>query len=173
MQDITIFTATTDIKPELSKIYVHEIGSQGIKYAVTTDSFRLVRVKLPDILQEYMPVGYYQVKAWKEIVKAYNKKNKDIKVIMDTIAGQKVLQDQYKDYYYPEYTQIIPTDDELESFNDQYTFNKDYLLDFITLIHGDKFGNVSLKDIKQSKSRKMIIYKTEDITILLMASITR
>ena len=46
MKDITSFCDKTEIKPEISLVYVH--SSNGNKYAVATDGFRLIEWKIED-----------------------------------------------------------------------------------------------------------------------------
>jgi hypothetical protein len=166
MQDITTFVSKSTIKPELSMVYVHELN--GSKYAVATDSYRLAQYKLPDFLQEHMQTGYYQPQAWKDLCKAYNKKNKDLRAIESILIQQDALQSQYNEYNYPEYQNIIPTEATiLRDFNPNTDFNRDYFIDFINLINVDKYKAISFNDIKQNE-RGLTYYANEDIKLLLM-----
>lgn len=165
MQKITKYLSKSQIKPELSLVYVHEID--GLKYAVATDSFRLVQELIPDILQDAIQYGYYQPKAWDEIVKAYNKKIPDIRTIDNTVQGQQAIQMQYSTYNYPEYQRIIPTDADLTSYSPEKPLNMQYFKDFLDMITLDKYGHFNFSDIKQGKTG-MLYYKTETLKVLLM-----
>jgi len=166
MKNITTFLSKNSFKPELGIVYVHEI--EGVKYAVATDSFRLVEEKLPILLQEKMPCGYYQAKAYAEIVKEWNKSKQDIIAIVDTIQAQTAIQERYKDYNYPEYRQIIPLQAELVAFDSLQSFNVDYFKDFLSLMDC-KNKHFSFENIKSEKNGRMIVYRNDDITLVLMA----
>ena len=61
MKDITSFCDKTEIKPEISLVYVH--SSNGNKYAVATDAFRLIEWKIEDdFLKEVITDGFYNAK---------------------------------------------------------------------------------------------------------------
>jgi DNA polymerase III sliding clamp (beta) subunit (PCNA family) len=168
MQQIQKYCSKSDIKPELALVYVHEDPTDGTKYAVATDSFRLARERLPDLLQEHMPTGYYQPKAYKEIVQAYNKSKRNIKTIVDTIISQTALQSQYSSYTYPDYTRVIPDTNTLAPFSGTLTLHQSYFLEFIELIPTSRFEALDFTDIKQ-KDSTMLVYTNETLTLLLMS----
>jgi hypothetical protein len=167
MQKLTNFLSKSNIKPEISMVYVHEID--GLKYAVATDSFRLIQERLPDILQDIVSYGYYQPKAWTEIVKATNKKIPDIGTILDTVAGQEALQMRYSGYNYPNYQAIIPKEEALLPFDPAHTYNMDYLKDFLDIITLDKYNSFSFSYLKMGTNKGMLYYKTDTTLVLLMA----
>lgn len=166
MKNITTFTNKDSIKPELQMVYVHEIN--GTKYAVATDSFRLAQYKLPEFMQEHMQAGYYQPKAFKELCKAHNKKNPDLRAIESILIQQEALQSQYTGYNYPTYEHIMPTEETLiKDFDSSTRFNIDYFMDFLNLMQVDRFNSISFNDIKQTDSG-MTFYVNKDIKLLLM-----
>jgi hypothetical protein len=159
MKDITPFLSTSNIKPELAHIYVHD----GI--AVATDSYRLAEIKLDDFCKENIPNGYYEKKKWQAMCKAYNKKTKDITAFMHAIIeNNAVMQEKSKDYNYPDYKQIIPQENTLTPFTNDMKFNKVFLSDFMELMQHPLHVDFSL--IKTNN--KMIMYQDNTITLLLM-----
>lgn len=167
MKNISKFTTKSLIKPELTKIYVYD--SQENRIAVATDSFRLAEVVLPDDIKDLVLPGYYEPKAWDIIVKAYNKTKPDFALISQTVQIQMSLQDNYKTLNYPNYRMIIPADDQLKYFDATgMKLNKRYFSDFLELIIDPIYENFAFSDIKMDEKGKMLVYKKQNITLLLM-----
>lgn len=163
MKNITTFCAKSDIKPLFNKVYVYEEGED--KFAVATDSFRLVDWKIEDeFLKEYIVPGYYNSKNWIEMCRAYNKKNKDLITFANSIKSNTVINEKF-DETFPDYKKLIPT--ETVDFNGTLSVNKDYFYDFVDLMYIDKFNALNFNEIKQND--KMLFYESKDIRIILMA----
>ena len=161
MKDITNFCANHEIKPELSMVYVHK--KDGNTYAVATDTFRLIEIKLDEFLNGNIEDGYYSKENWKKMCKAYNKKNQDLQKFSETMKANKAVYGE-KDWKYPDYKNIIPA--ETVAFK-PVKVNREYFIDFISMIT-DNFGNVDLDDIKMVSKNNMLYYVSEDIKLLLM-----
>ena len=87
MNDITSFCSNSYIKPILTKVLVHQ--KDGKKYAVATDSFRLIEWEITDdFLFESIKCGYYNIIEWKTMCKAYNKKKKDLKTFYSVLKDK-------------------------------------------------------------------------------------
>ena len=95
--------------------------------------------------------------------KAYNKKNQDLKTFADTIKANNAVMNS-KDWSFPEYQKIIPTTP--GEFNSLVKMNKEYFIDFLELMPDLKFQELNFSQIKIDG--KMIIYKDETLTLLLM-----
>lgn len=169
MQDITKFTAKDKIKPELSMVYVHK--KDGNKYAVATDAFRLVEIKLDDFLNEMIELGYYSVDNWKKMCKSYNKKNRDLQTFSNLMKANNAIFGD-KDWNYPEYSNIFPKEDELVIWKSVKTgnlFNKKYFIEFIEMIPEKSFGTLDFNNILLKQEKEMLYYKSDNIKLLLMA----
>ncbi len=163
MKDITTYCAKSDIKPVLTKVYVHTKNDE--KFAVATDAFRLIEWKITDdFLIEYIHDGFYDAKKWKEMCKAYNKKSKDLVTFANTIKENAVVNENFKEDF-PNYEQLIPG--KTKSFDGTMVFNLQYLKEFLDLIPLNKFQSVDFLFIKQTD--RMIIYKDDNIVNILMA----
>jgi DNA polymerase III sliding clamp (beta) subunit (PCNA family) len=164
MKDITSFCATTDIKPSLTKVFVKE--ENGIKIAVATDAFRLIKWEInDDFLKEVIPVGFYNRKIWKDLCSAYNKKKRDLSLFSELIKMNEVLNKDFNEQY-PDFESIIPS--ETDNFRIDCVVNADYFKDFIDLIPKDLSKKLDFKRIRTKG--KMLVYKDDfGLTILLMA----
>jgi DNA polymerase III sliding clamp (beta) subunit (PCNA family) len=101
--DITKFALQSSYKPELNAVYV-KYTDTGIVY-VTTDSFRLVEVRLDDeSIKELLREGFYTLEQWKLLSKATSKKEIEFSII--NMIGKS--EDLLKESQYPDYTQILP-----------------------------------------------------------------
>jgi len=170
--NIATHCAKTDIKPELAMVYVHT--RDGIKYAVATDSYRLAEINLSAIdnmAVEFIKDGYYTAKQWQQIVSISNKKKIDLYALETLLAGIMAVQDRYKSYKYPDYTQVIPKEDTLETVKlDNIQLNREYFIDMMELIPLDIFDILKMDNFKQKKDapKTPIIHKSEVITLLIM-----
>lgn len=162
MKDITTFCLKTDIKPQLQKVYVYE--KDGKKFAVATDTFRLVEWEIKDdFLKEYITPMYYDQKLWKEMCKAYNKKNRDIRAFSNALRSNEVINKNF-DYQYPDY--LILLENETKDFDNSVKVNQEYLFDFLNLVPKNKYNTLDFSEIKLTD--KMIVYKDNDIKLILM-----
>lgn len=175
MKQLLQYTSKSTIKPELAHIYVHKgevYGSDDQNlYAVATDSFRLLEIKITDpYLLEYAPTGYYTQKEWQTLSTLIGKKKRDIQDIQTLLNNIKAHQDNYKGYNYPQYKQIIPTTDKLDNITSlvDIKVNGDYFIDFIASIPQDKFFGVQLNDIKIKKDKRMITFIKDNTKALVM-----
>lgn len=163
MKNITKFCAKSDIKPLFTKVYVYE--EKGDKFAVATDSFRLVEWKIEDeFSKENITPGYYDVKNWVEMCKSYNKKNKDIVTFMNAIKSNSAVNEKF-DEGFPEYKKLIPK--ETTDFDGTLKVNKEYFFDFVDMMPIGRFLSLDFKEIKQDNQK--IYYKDKDTMIILMA----
>lgn len=164
MKDITPFLSKSLIKRELAMVYVHR--KDGNTYAVATDAFRLVEIKLDEFLNsDNLPTGYYTASNWKIMTKAYNAKKQDLQKFSDTIKANEVF---YKDMdnVYPDYEKIIPKPDELTPLQ-LIDVDRDYFVEFLQMIDVDGFKRLKLSEIKSGKNN-IIYYKSDNMQILLM-----
>ena len=169
MKDITSFCDKTEIKPEISLVYVH--SSNGNKYAVATDAFRLIEWKIEDdFLKEVITDGFYNAKKWKQMCTAYNKNNRDLKTFSDLLKEN--ISTTNQDYNYPDYVQIIPdiVPENIKDFNSSVCVNDKKFIDFINLIPKDIHGRLKFWDIKigTKNGKEMIFYWDDTLKILLM-----
>ncbi len=162
MKNITKFCAKSDIKPLFTKVYVYE--EDGDKFAVATDSFRLIEWKIEDdFAKEYITPGYYNVKNWVEMCKSFNKKNRDVVSFVNAIKSNSVINENFKEDF-PDYKKLIPG--ETINFDGTIQVNKDYFFDFVDMMPSNKFTALDFSEIKQNN--KMLYYSNEDTKILLM-----
>jgi len=162
MKDITTFCSKTDIKPQLKKVFVKE--KDGEKYAIATDAFRLVEWKIKDnFLKEYITPMYYDQKIWKEMCKSYNKKNRDLQEFSNALRSNEVINKDFN-YEYPDYEKLLEND--FISFDNDVKVNLEQFIDFLKLIPNDKYNTINFNEIK--KTERMIVYKDNEITLLLM-----
>lgn len=163
MRDITNFLSKSMIKPELAHVYVQE------GYAIATDSFRLIEIKLDDFCTENIASGYYSATKWKTMYKAYTKKTKDIETFMRTIQENALYADTHKDFNYPSYKNVIPTADKLKDFNHDVKFNLEYLVDFLEVVAGAS----EVVDFAKIKTDGNMAYFENDTVKLLLMKINR
>lgn len=168
MKNISIYCSKSQIKTELALVYVH-LDPDNKLVAVATDSYRLAVITIPEDMANWLKPGYYEPKAWETLCKAYNKKTKDIITILNTIAGQEVIQHIYKSYNYPTYTAIIPKEEDLLPFTGSKSYNKQYFIDMLKLIPETKYKQINFQDLKET-AREMLVYKDNTLTLLLMAT---
>jgi len=163
MKDITNFCYSSDIKPIFQKVYVYEKGED--KFAVATDTFRLVEWKIEDpFLKENILNGYYEKKIWKDLCKCYNKSKRDLKLFEEFINKNISINENFKEDF-PDYYKILPK--ELYEFDRSMNFNLDYFIDFLKMIPEKRFKKVSLRDIRCSD--KAMWYEDPQLKIILMA----
>lgn len=163
MKDITTFVSKTNFKPEIEMVYVKE--KEGSKYAVATDTFKLIEIKLDEFCSEYIDCGWYSVSKWKGMCKAYNAKKRDIKTFESLIQENALTKEQRKNWTFPSYENIFPT--EFKEFQANSEFTKEHLIEFIKILpNKDKFNYIDFSKIKDSG--KMIYFENENTKIMLM-----
>jgi len=163
MQDITPFLSNSTIRPELCHVYVNK------GYAVATDSFRLIEIKLDDFCTKKIKNGYYKPDKWQKMYKAYKKK--DIDTFMQIIEENNIYKHLTKHFKYPDYKKIIPKEEDLSELYSTFSFNSDYLVDFIRFAQTEKVTRTDVSRIDLSKIKtdgKMIYFGNETTKLLLM-----
>jgi hypothetical protein len=162
MRDLTTFCATSDIKPVLTKVYVYEENDR--KFAVATDAFRLVEWEIEnDFLKKNITPGFYTASKWKNMCKAYNKKNKDIRSFIEARDENILINKNFVEDF-PNYKQIIPTD--TKELIGNFSVNMEYFIDFIKMMPQLKFKELNFNKIKQND--KMLYYEDYELKIILM-----
>jgi len=157
MRNITSFLSKSTIKSELAHVYVYD------GYAVATDGYRLVEIKLNDYCTEHIKDGYYTKEKWVAMSKAYSKKKLNIIAFMTAIAENKVHEDMRKDYKYPDYKILMPKSEDLKPIDTSSKFETSYIVDFLTMIDSITIDLSLIKD-----NGKFIYYENAGIKMLLM-----
>ena len=169
IQNITTYCSKTDIKPELSKVYVYT--SNDIKYAVATDSYRLAELNLTAIentVVDLIKDGFYTAKEWQQVTSIVNKKKLDFQALESLLYGINAVQERYTGYNYPEYKKIIPLESECETLKiSDIQLSRVFLIEMLELIPLD---TLKMGDFKQKKDipSGVIVYKDNTITLLIM-----
>jgi len=166
MKNISNFTATSQINPEIARVYVYDKGD-GYRYAVATDSFKLAEQNITD-LSPQIPSGYYDPKIWKSIVGAFNKKKVDI----ETIERLTKTVENPDRYTFPDYKQIMPQEKDIQPINLTETkLTLKHFQSFIELVvaSSGKYQILDLSEIKEN-GKGMIFHenKIDGIKVLLM-----
>jgi hypothetical protein len=168
MKDITSFVAKTNINESIHHVYVHE--KEGVKYAVATDSFKLIEYKVPERFIKILENGFYSIKKWKALCKISKgvlttDKRKDFLLIVEE---SKLVEQSHLTF--PNYNKIVPEVKDLGVFRPDSTLTREHLIAFLNMLPDEKFGRVSFSDIKQTERGKSIMtyFKNDDIMVLLM-----
>jgi len=168
IQNIATCCSKTDIKPELSKVYVYT--SNDIKYAVATDIYRLAELNLTateNPAVDFIKDGFYTVKEWQLVTSIVNKKKLDFQALESLLYGINAVQERYKGYNYPEYKKIIPQESECETLKiSDIQLSRVFLIEMLELIPLD---TLKMGEFKQKKDIpcSVIVYKDNTITLLL------
>lgn len=170
MKNLLNHIAKNHIKPELNHIYIHK-DAEAI-YAVATDSFRLLEIKLNDtLLIDNLADGYYTAKEWQALCSLVSKKKQDIQAITELCTALKAIQpNRIANFTYPDYKQIIPKAENIQDITTlaDLKINADYFIDFIQAIPKDKFQSLYLNDIKLTSDKRMVVFINDNIKALLM-----
>jgi len=111
IRTVSFAAATSDIKPEISSIYIY--SENEFLYFVATDSFRLAEKKTKVKNLNLGPVLIPQKNA-NEIIKFFDNTNEEVELVFDKNQLSLETKDVYittrlTDGVYPNYRQIIPT----------------------------------------------------------------
>jgi hypothetical protein len=169
LYDITKFASQTNYKPELESVFVKKDGEKFIY--VATDSFRLVEIETEDpFLIENMREGFYSKDQWKIAVKSLGKKQD-----LNTLAMVGKSEDILKDYSYPSYRNIFPTETKEVDLPINFIDPK-YYYEFVKFLEDftDEYYFRFQKHIKQDKNKPLIFCEkwavdgNSKATVLLM-----
>ncbi len=158
MLDITTFLEKNSVKDICRLVYVKD-GK-----AVATDSFKLIEITLDDFCKENVPNGYYEIKAWKQMCKAYNAKKQDLKTFMEVINQNNETITTHKDTEYPNYEKLM--DSKFKELDLNSYFTKKHLIAFIEILPELSFQRIRLSDIQDNGN--MIKFENKDMRIVLM-----
>jgi DNA polymerase III sliding clamp (beta) subunit (PCNA family) len=172
MKNISTFCSKSDIRSEINKVYVYsDPKRENKRYAVATDSFRLAEIEVADDIQAGLPEGYYSIKEWTTLCSILNKKKIDYEALLSITNGIKSMQERYNHYTYPEYTAIIPKDEDCETVSlKDICLNKDYFIELLELITVDQFNILNMHNFKQKKGNitSPIVYRGEGYILLIL-----
>ena len=164
-KNLTNFIDTKSVKEDIN--YIKVLKRDNILYAVATDSFRLLEVKITDeFLLENLFEGFYSVKEWLELCKNYNFKKINMPAFLLELKKVQAMQEN-RNFNYPAYEKVIPTKvEDITSLDFEVNFN--YLVDFLDTTKNRKNNAILMNSLKISKDKKMLYYKDDNIVALLM-----
>lgn len=149
IKSVMYAASVSDIKPEIASVYLHTIDNEFV--FVATDSFRLAQKKILIPGVEEFPGVIIPIKNIQECVKTFNGLDGDL---VFTIGKNQVsLQNEHiyftsrvVDGNYPNYTQIIPTEE-----STSVIVLKEELLSTLRLVNvfSDSFNQILLKTDKK------------------------
>lgn len=162
-KNLTNFINTKSVKEDIN--YIKVLKRDNILYAVATDSFRLLEVKITDkFLLENLFEGFYSVKEWLELCKNYNFKKINMPAFLLELKKVQAMQEN-RNFNYPAYEKIIPTKvEDITSLD--FKLNYNYLVDFLEVIKENE--TIEMNKIKITQNKRMLYYKNNDIVVLLM-----
>lgn len=162
MRDITPYISKSTIKPEIAHVYVY--GG----YAMATDSFRLIEIKLDEFCTDNTPNGFYTAEKWKKMCKAYNKKEKDLYTYMVAVNENNLNADARKGYKFPDHKKVIPNVEDLRPIEENMSFNPKYLQEFIEFAQVYKDGVFYFDFSRVKTDGKMLYFEDANTKVLLM-----
>lgn len=154
--------STSNIKPELSSVYVYKDGEQMV--FVSTDSFRLAEKKINIKNGMDMPQIIIPQRNVAEIIKLFEDQSDPVEVLFDKnqiafVSGDTYLVSRLVDGSFPDYKQIIP-----KNFVSEATLLKADILNSIKAsnIFSDNLNQVKIK-VDPKNNQLHIESKNSDI----------
>ena len=161
MKNITPFLSKSSFKPQMQYVRVHKV--KGIKYAMATDSFRLVQHRIDPFFSRFIKDGYYTVKQWKGICKGINRKTPEM-LKVQSIVDERMDLERFEPI---DYIKIMPKKKDLKPFDGTMSLAGNYLIDFIKMVQTKK-GDVIFDFNKIKQTDKAMYFEDDEIKVILM-----
>jgi DNA polymerase-3 subunit beta len=162
LQSVVFASAVSDIKPEISSVYIH--NDQQDLIFVATDSFRLAekKIKIPNLENNINIIIPF--KNINELIRVLSSLGSDL-VIVSYDKNQLAIQTDHLyftlrviDGNYPDYKQIIPT-----KFNTELNIKKEDFVGLLKLstVFSDRFNQIDLNLKPDSNTLELSSYNQE------------
>lgn len=161
LRSVMYSASQSDIKPEISSVYIYAKGSQLC--FVATDSFRLAEKKISISQVEDFPGIIVPIKNVQECIKVFSGDEGSVKVYVQ--KNQLSIQSSFTyfttrlvDGNYPDYQQIIP-----DSFETEAVVLKDELIQTLRLVNvfSNSFNQVSITIVSEKGALRISSRNTD------------